>query len=253
MVNSLLGRSKDHVPVKSLQLNDVQSGPSQADITKSFHDEPQLANTNSSFVRKPRGSQHFFSFFGNNDAQQLDENLQTYSQNFQVAVNLTDNVDRPNHLSTRGDTLNLTSNDTNQNNSEQQKIQAVNLTNNLMHSTPTNIHSLVNQSTCNQNLVANTINTKFLISQPFSTQIKNAHVQSRHNRNPNFLQDKPHLTKFKALAYANFRYCSLVSFPGEGTKNVTHKYEPTCAIVFEWWYNILSSNPVLNGYRCKSD
>ena len=83
-INPLLGRSKDHVPVENLQ-HDVQTGPSLTDITHvpqsslgGFHDQSQLNNTNSSFVRTHRGVSRFLSL-GNNDAQQPDENLQTES------------------------------------------------------------------------------------------------------------------------------------------------------------------------------
>ena len=69
-INPLLGRSRDHVPVENLQHNDVQVGPFLTDITKipqaplgGFHDQSQLANTNSSFVRTPRGG-IVFPFFG---------------------------------------------------------------------------------------------------------------------------------------------------------------------------------------------
>ena len=93
-INPLLGRSKDLVPVESLQHIDVQIGPSLTDITqvplaslRGFHDHSQLANTNSSFVRTPRGVSYFLSF-GNNDAQQPEGYLQSDSQNIQIAVNL---------------------------------------------------------------------------------------------------------------------------------------------------------------------
>ena len=78
-------------------------------------------------------------------------NLQTDSQNIQVAVNLSDNVFRPNHLSAQGEALNLTSNDANHNNSEQQQTQAANVNNSMMLSPRTNIPIFVNQSTNNQN------------------------------------------------------------------------------------------------------
>ena len=85
-INPLLGRSRDHVTVESLRHNDVQIGPSLTDITHvpqaslgGFHDHSQLANTNSSFIRTPRGVSYFLSL-GNNDAQQPEENLQSVSQ-----------------------------------------------------------------------------------------------------------------------------------------------------------------------------
>ena len=86
-INPLFGRSRDLVPVENLQHNDVQIGPSLTDITQipqaslgGFHDQSQLANTNSSFVRTPRGVS-YSRFLGNNHAQQPDENLQTDSHN----------------------------------------------------------------------------------------------------------------------------------------------------------------------------
>ena len=194
-INPHLGRSRDHVPVESLQHNDVQIGPSLTDITQvpqaslgGFHDQSLFANTNSSFTRTPRGISYFLSL-GNNDSQQLDENLQTDIQNIQVAVNLSDNVVRPNHPSSQGEALNLTSNDANHNNSEQQQTQAANVNNCMMLSTHTNLPILVNQSTNNQNVVANTNNTNVVLSQPFNTQNQNTHVQSRHNPLPNHRQN----------------------------------------------------------------
>ena len=126
-----------------MQQNDVQIGPSLTDITTvpqatlgGLHDHSQLATTNSSFVRTPRGVSYFLSL-GNNDAQQPQENLQPDSQNIQVAVNLSDNAVRPNHTSAQGGALNLTSNDAN--NSEEQQTQAANINNIIMLSPRTNI------------------------------------------------------------------------------------------------------------------
>ena len=194
-INPLLGRSRDHVPVESLQHNDVQIGPSLTEITQvpqallgGFHDQSLFANTKSSFTRTPRGITYFLSL-GNNDAQQPDDNLQTDSQNIQVAVNLSDNGVRPNHPSSQGEALNLTSNDANHNNSEQQQTEAANVNNSMMLSTHTNLPIFVNQSTNNQNVVANTNNTNVVLSQPFNTQNQNAHVQSRHNPLPNHRQN----------------------------------------------------------------
>ena len=191
-INQLLGRSRDHVTVESLQHNDVQIGPSLTDINQvpqasleCFHDHSQLANTNSSFVRTPRGVSYFLSF-GNNDAQQPEGNLQPDSQNIQVAFNLSDNAARPNHPSAPCGALNLTSNDAN--NSEQQQTPAADINNNVMLSPRTNIPIFVNQSTNDQNVVANTSNTNVVLSQPFNTQNQNAHVQSRHNPIPNHRQ-----------------------------------------------------------------
>ena len=155
-------------------------------ISSCDSDHSQLANTNSSFVRTPRGVSYFLSF-GNNDAQQPEENLKSDSQNIQVAVNLSDNAARPNHPSAQGGALNLTSNDAN--NSEQQQTQAANINNNIMLSPRTNIPIFVNQSTNNQNVVANSSNTNAFVSQPFNTQNQNAHVQSRHNPIPNHRQN----------------------------------------------------------------
>ena len=74
-INPLLSRSRHHVPIESLQYNDVQIGPSLTDITQvpqaslgGFHDHSQLANTNDSFVRTFRGVSYFLSL-GKNDAQ----------------------------------------------------------------------------------------------------------------------------------------------------------------------------------------
>ena len=192
-INPLLGRSRDHVPVERLQQNDVQIGPSLTDVTQvpqaslgGLHDHSQLANTNSSFVRTPRGVSYFL-YLGNNDAQQPEENLQSDSPNIQVAVNLSDNAVRSNHLSDQGGALNLTSNDAN--NSEQQQTQAANINNNLMLSPRTIIPIFVNQSTNNQNVAANTSNTNIVSSQPFNTQNQKAQVQSRHNPIPNHRQN----------------------------------------------------------------
>ena len=179
-INALLGRSRDHVPVENLQRNDAQISPSLTDITQvpqaslgGFHDQSLFANTNSSFTRTPRGISYFLSL-GNNDAQLPDENVQTDSHNIQVAVNLSDNVVRPNHPFSQSEALNLTSNDANHNNSEQQQTQAANVNNSMMLSTHTNLPIFVNQSTNNQNVVANTNNTNVVLSQPF-TQNQNAH------------------------------------------------------------------------------
>ena len=80
-MNPILARSKDHVPVESLQHNDVQIGPSVTDITQvpqgplgGVHNQLQLANTNSSFARTPRGISNFLSL-GTNVAQQSDNDL----------------------------------------------------------------------------------------------------------------------------------------------------------------------------------
>ena len=113
--------------------------------------------------------------------------MQSDSQNIQVAVNLSDNAVRPYHLSAQAGALNLTSNDVN--NSEQQQTQAANLNNNIMLSPCTNIPIFVNQSTNNQNVVANTSNTNVVLNQPFNTQKQNAHVQSRHNPIPKHRQN----------------------------------------------------------------
>ena len=184
-INPLLGRSQDHVPLENLQRNDAQIGPFLTDITQvpqaslgGFHDQSLFANTNSSFARTPRGLSYFLSS-GNNDAQLPDENLQTDSQNIQVAVNLSDNLVRANHPFSQGEALNLMSNDANHNNSAQQQTQAADVNNSMMLSTHTNLPIFVNQSTNNQNVVANTNNTNVVLSQPF-TQNQNAHVQSRH-------------------------------------------------------------------------
>ena len=195
-INPLLGRSRDHVPVENLQHNDAQIGPSLTDITQvpqaslgGFHDQSLFANTNRSFTRTPRGVSSFLSL-GNNDAQLPDENLQTISQNIQVAVNLSENVVRPNHHFSQGEALNLTSSDGNHKNSEQQQTQAanVNINNSMMLSTHTNFPIFVSQSTNNQNVVANKNNTNVVSSQPL-TQNQNAHVQSRHNPLPNHRQN----------------------------------------------------------------
>ena len=116
-INSLIGRSRDHVPVERLQKNDVRIGQSLTDITQvpqsplgGFHDQSKLASTNSSFVRTPRAVSWFLCL-RNNDSQQPDQNLQTDSQNIQVAVNLTNHVVSPNHPSAQGEIVNLTTND----------------------------------------------------------------------------------------------------------------------------------------------
>ena len=185
--NPLLGRSRNHLPVECLQHNDVQIGPSLTGITQvpqapleGFHDPSLLANTNSSFVRTPRGVSYFHSL-GNNDAQQPDENLQTESQNIQIAVNLTDNVFRPSHPSGQGEASNLTANDTNHNNSDQPQIQAANA-NSMLLRQPINTHTLVQQSNNNQNFVANTNNTNVALSQPLNTHKQSTQAQYKHNQ-----------------------------------------------------------------------
>ena len=125
----------------------MQTGPSLSDTTlaplaplEGLHDQSQLVNTNSSFVRTPRRVSYFLSL-GNNESQHSDENLQG-SENIQVAANLTDNVVRPSHPSAQGEALSLTANDTNHNNSDQPHIQAAKV-NNMLLRQPTNTHTLV--------------------------------------------------------------------------------------------------------------
>ena len=188
-INPLLWRSRNHLPVGSLQHlqhNYMQTGPSLTDISQApqaplegFPDQSQLANTYSSFVRTPRGVSYFLSL-GNNDAQQSDENLQD-SETIQVAANLTDNVVRPSHLCAQGEALNLMANDTNHNNSDKPQIQAASV-NNMSLRQPTNTNTLVQQSNDNQNLVENTNNTNVVLSQPFNTQQQNTHAQNKHNK-----------------------------------------------------------------------
>ena len=93
-----------------------------------------------------------------------------------MAVNLSDN---------------LTSNDANHNNSEQQHTQAANVNNSMMLSTHTNLPIFVNQSTNNQNVVANTKNTNVVLSQPFP---QNQNAQHRQNYYPMENHLLPNLT-----------------------------------------------------------